>query len=57
MNDNHQMGASEIASRLDWVRPVMTAMRANVIPETVAQETTGFLLERLDAYLDAPRTG
>lgn len=52
-NDNW-MAATEISARLDWVRPVMVAMRANAIPEPVAQEVMICLLDRLDAYLDGP---
>lgn len=50
-NDN-PLDISEIESRLAWVRPVMTAMRAVRIPENVAQNTMEFLLRELDQHLD-----
>lgn len=47
----------EIAMRLDWVRPIATAMRAVAIPEVVVQETMTYLLERMDAHVFERETG
>lgn len=46
----------EIAMRLDWVRPVATAMRAVAIPEPVVQETMTYLLERMDEHVFERKT-
>lgn len=50
-NENF-MPTEEIAARLDWVRPVFTAMRAAAIPDDVAQDAMTYLLGRLDTHLD-----
>lgn len=50
-NENF-MPAEEIAARLDWVRPVFTAMRAAAVPDGVAQDVMAYLLGRLDHHLD-----
>jgi hypothetical protein len=52
-NDNG-IDADEVARRLDWVRPVATAMRASAIPEEVVNLAMADLLKRLDRYLDGP---
>jgi hypothetical protein len=51
-NDNG-VPVKEIVSPLDWVRPVMVAMRGECIPDPVAQDTMAFLIERLGKYLDS----
>jgi len=48
---------ADALAKLDWVRPVATAMRAVAIPEPVVQLAMLDLLNRLDAHLETALPG
>lgn len=50
-NDIPQALIDETLDMYDWVRPICVAMRAHTIPESVIQDSMGYLLRRLDQHL------